>query len=76
MEVHDAKSVREWLHAWGARAFTLGRAARLEADLRRCAGLVREKAPVEAAGYDHAADVLHNARLAALNDDIAALGPL
>lgn len=61
MIVEDADSARAWLRAWGPRAFTLGRAERVIADMHRCASLCQERAPERAAGFRAAAAVVSHA---------------
>lgn len=63
MIVHDAKSARVWLAAWGSRAFALGRADRLVVDMERCAKIsIFAGRRADAAEYRAAAAVVRDAQ--------------
>lgn len=59
--VNDAGSARAWLHAWGDRAFTLGRAERLVEEMRGCALATSRLYPAASADFSAAADVVQDA---------------
>lgn len=61
MEVKDAETAREWLRAWGPRAFTLNRLPRIIQDKQMCAGLCRPLQPVRASEFEAAVEVFRNA---------------
>ena len=63
MIVYDAKSARAWLAAWGPRAFALGRADRLAADMERYAKIsIFAGQRGDAADYRAAAAVVRDAQ--------------